>query len=1015
MKFITKITPFAVALLAVSCSFSPADNSVPVSSVSLNEHSIQLYEQGTFQLETTVNPSDASNKNVTWSSSNENYVQVSENGLVTAVAAGTARITVTTVDGKKTDSCTVTVNQYVNLTGVSLNPSTATIYDDETYQLNPSFQPSNASNKSVVYSSSDESVLTVSETGLVTPVAPGTANAIVTTVEGNFTASCAITINHKVLVEGVSLNETDISILDTETFQLVATVSPSNATIKTVTWRSEDTSVCTVSNNGLVTAVAAGQTSVVVTTTDGSYSARCDVDVREPETQSAIITFKTASEDSSSALSNLSTLINTGVDLLSSTSSSNAYAGKYGVKLSSNRSNGSFTLNFNENYVIAKVVVNACVYVGRNGPDNASLTISGVTQSIDSESLADYTFKLSGTDEVNSLTFNASKRLYINSLTVKYTNYEPVYPTAITINGQSDIDVYEEVLFTVSYEPKGTNQKGVTWSSLDPTIASVTSGGVVKGLAEGNTTIKAIAKDENGDDIIDTYDVSVHFVNVTSVTLNKGSVELTAGKTAQLSATILPANATDKSVSWSSSNNSVASVSNTGLVTVSETATAGQTATITATSSNSLTATCEVTVVEQTKDSWTILIYMCGSNLESDYANKDQIYYQGQYYDIDGIGLATSDIKEIISVEDQPDDVNIVIETGGAKEWTNKQYGQYGDYSIDASRIQRHHVENNKIVLDQSLTYSYMGTSSTLQSFIEYGLETYPAEKTALIMWNHGGGLQGVCFDEKHSQEDSIDISELTSAVSGALSKAGMVGEKLEWIGYDACLMQLQDIAIMNSPYFNYMVAAQESEAGEGWDYDNWVDNLYAGDDTETVLAEICDTFIEDNNIDEYGRDVSSQNDQTLSFLDLSQISAYETAWENMAAQLKTKINSSNQEDFVDLVKTAKVYASDAYGAYGMFDAKDFVNKLAKDSTFNPGSSYTKAVTDAHANLVKHSAKGKAAGNSNGLSMYFVVSDGYYLSSDYNYYRVGKETTLTNWVYICENYGDTDSGGGWGF
>ena len=94
---------------------------------------------------------------------------------------------------------------------------------------------------------------------------------------------------------------------------------------------------------------------------------------------------------------------------------------------------------------------------------------------------------------------------------------------------------------------------------------------------------------------------------------------------------------------------------------------------------------------------------------------------------------------------------------------------------------------------------------------------------------------------------DGLEAPEVCEAVSKALANNNMAGQKLEFIGYDACLMQVQDIAELNSQYFNYMVGSEESEAGEGWDYDTWVDDVYSGKDTKTVLKAMVDGFIADN------------------------------------------------------------------------------------------------------------------------------------------------------------------------
>ena len=401
---------------------------------------------------------------------------------------------------------------------------------------------------------------------------------------------------------------------------------------------------------------------------------------------------------------------------------------------------------------------------------------------------------------------------------------------------------------------------------------------------------------------------------------------------------------------------------------------ANGTATITVTAEdNGISASTEVTVSAESRDEWTILLYMCGADLESDSSAR----------------LATSDLKEILTVAGQPEDVNFVIETGGAKSWAST-------YGISSSKLERWHVNNKSLVKDDSLTYASMGLSSTLQSFLEYGLTNYPADKTGVIFWNHGGGMTGVCFDEKKS-DDSLLNTEIQTAVKGALKNTGHEGEKLEFIGYDACLMQVQDIAIGNAPYFNYMIASEESEAGEGWDYDTWVDDLYAKKSTPEILKACVDGFILDN-----GGTSSSSNDQTLSYLDLSYADEYKAAWEDMAVALKSKVNSSNKSSFKTLVRSAKRYAVDSYGSdkyYGLVDAKDFVNKLAANSTFKPDTSYTNAVLTAHSNFVKYSSKGRGAGNSYGLCMYWGQD------SDAKSYYSSTYTTLTNWLYLVNNFG----------
>lgn len=259
---------------------------VKVTGVKLNESSLTLTEGGTGTLIATVEPEDATNKNVSWTSSNSEVAKV-ENGTVTAVKEGTATITVTTEDGGKTAECTVTVKAEttptVSVTGVTLNKNSLNLTAGETEQLNATVAPTDATNKSVSWESSSPSVATVDETGTVTAVSAGTATITVKTEDGGKTAECKVTVESgstpTVPVSSVSLNQTSMNLTAGSTGQLKATISPSNATSKGLNWTSSDPLVATVDGSGKVTAVKAGTATITVTTQDGGKTATCTVTV----------------------------------------------------------------------------------------------------------------------------------------------------------------------------------------------------------------------------------------------------------------------------------------------------------------------------------------------------------------------------------------------------------------------------------------------------------------------------------------------------------------------------------------------------------------------------------------------------------------------------------------------------------------------------------------------------------------------------------------------------------------
>ncbi|MBE8725042.1 Ig-like domain-containing protein [Flavobacterium hungaricum] len=148
----------------------------------------------TQQLNSTIAPANATNQNVTWTSSNTAVATVNSSGLVTAVTAGTTTITVKTVDGNKTATSTIMVAA-IPVASVSVSPTTASLYAGNTQQLSVTIAPANATNKNVTWSSNNTAVATVNSAGLVTAVSAGTATITATTQDGNKTASTTITVN----------------------------------------------------------------------------------------------------------------------------------------------------------------------------------------------------------------------------------------------------------------------------------------------------------------------------------------------------------------------------------------------------------------------------------------------------------------------------------------------------------------------------------------------------------------------------------------------------------------------------------------------------------------------------------------------------------------------------------------------------------------------------------------------------------------------------------------------------
>ena len=275
---------FAASLFAITfsaCSDDGDDNNdVAVTGITLSESGITLVAGGeTATLTATVTPDNATDKTVTWTSSNTSVATV-EDGVVTPVAEGTA--TITARAGDQTAECEVTVNPegtIIPVTKFELNKTSLTLNEEASETLTATVKPENATNKTVTWSSDKTDVATVDSNGKVTAVAEGTAT--ITAKAGEQTATCAVTVVAKdadiVAVTGITLDKTTLSLEEGDEETLTATVLPENATNKTVTWSSDKTDVATVDSNGKVTAVAEG--TATITAKAGEQTAECAVTV----------------------------------------------------------------------------------------------------------------------------------------------------------------------------------------------------------------------------------------------------------------------------------------------------------------------------------------------------------------------------------------------------------------------------------------------------------------------------------------------------------------------------------------------------------------------------------------------------------------------------------------------------------------------------------------------------------------------------------------------------------------
>ena len=252
-------------------------------------------------------------------------------------------------------------------------------------------------------------------------------------------------------------------------------------------------------------------------------------------------------------------------------------------------------------------------------------------------------------------------------------------------------------------------------------------------------------------------------------------------------------------------------------------------------------------------DDWAIYWYLCGSDLESNY------------------GSATEDLSELLEAS-IPENVKIVIETGGSSEWQND--------TIEADYLERYVFSGQTMECVEQLPSANMGESDTLADFLEFCRDNYPAEHTAVIFWNHGGGSAGgVAYDELYGY-DSLSLWEIYDAFA-SVYPLSEENPPLDLVGFDACLMATVDTANAFSDIAQYMVASEETEPGNGWYYTGWVQALSADPQMDGAqLGEvICDTYME--GCEMYG----TEDEATLSVVNLGMIGSVLTAYDNMGKE----------------------------------------------------------------------------------------------------------------------------------
>ncbi len=335
------------------------------------------------------------------------------------------------------------------------------------------------------------------------------------------------------------------------------------------------------------------------------------------------------------------------------------------------------------------------------------------------------------------------------------------------------------------------------------------------------------------------------------------------------------------------------------------------------------------------KYDWAVYWYLCGSDLETNG------------------GYATEDLNELMQVV-LPDNVTVVIQTGGSAQWNN-------DF-VDAQKLQRYVYSGDVLKLVDEQPSASMGEAQTLSDFLSFAKDNYPAKKTAVVFWNHGGGsVAGAAFDELYG-DDSLSLSELHEAFDSVWDLS-VQKPPVELIGFDTCLMATIDVAATFADIGKYLVASEETEPANGWSYTDWIKALAEQPEVDGAkLGQIiCDTYYAGCEA------AGTQDNTTLSVTDLSKIGPLLEAYEAFGIECLAAAceNPSFFSQFARVANSSENYGGNTkeQGYSNMVDLGD-IAKLASLSS-------SQLVLDALSDCVIYKVNGVYRSQANGLSCYY--------------------------------------------
>lgn len=331
-------------------------------------------------------------------------------------------------------------------------------------------------------------------------------------------------------------------------------------------------------------------------------------------------------------------------------------------------------------------------------------------------------------------------------------------------------------------------------------------------------------------------------------------------------------------------------------------------------------------------DMWTVFVYMCGSDLESDQ------------------GSGTDDMIEMQEATGNCSNLRFVVEADGTREWQNEL--------CEDGKKQRLVFSGGGCDVVYSGESTNMGASGTLEDFLKWGIEEYGSKYMVLDLWNHGGGsINGVCFDELND-DDSLSLLEIDKALAAVYEDFNI---EFQLMGCDACLMGAVELANIFASYSDFMIASQNLETGNGWDYNAFSDAINAGVTNGGDLGKyLCDGYYNSCIL------TGEQNEATMSVIDLSELDAFLTEFNAFSSDLYDFASDS----LTDIIRAAKSTLN--FGgnnrSEGYTNMVDIKNLLYYTSDYSNHADKTAQLLNK---CIVYSRNGESLRDAGGLSVYY--------------------------------------------